>query len=781
MYVKLGLHRLRTIACITAASLLFSACAYPVPASPAPAAESEAENEAEAPAENEAEAPAEEESAETEAADSEGEAAAEEAPENLIENGDFSGPCNWQTYLEGGKATIAVEDGELVTKIEKIGSVGHGVQIYYDGLSLEQGVTYQFDYDVRSTVDRDLTWRFQLNGGDYHAYATAHEEIEASEEMQHFSSTFTMEEATDPAPRLCFNLGFSDEMKEAGLTEDAYGEHEFCLDNLSLIVLDDSGKVVEEKEEADMSGIRVNQVGYLPESTKTAVFADLPENDTTFAVVDAETGEEVFSGKIEGDGGVNPASGEVNATGDFSDVTEPGRYKVITPSGTESYELSIGEDAYDKLILDTFRMLHLQRCGTELDEADAGKYAHPACHMEEAVIYGTEEKIDVSGGWHDAGDYGKYVVPGAKAAVDLMIAYEADPSTVEYLEETAWELDWMLKMQNAEGGVYHKVTGKNFPGFIMPQMETGQWYVCPVSETATADFAAAMAMAARIYGQQDDEAMKASAEKYEEAAVRAFAWLEENGEGKGFYNPEDIVTGEYPDDETEDEYLFAAAALYRLTGDAKYLETVEKYLGRYDYLGDDAGHGLGWVNMAMYAVFELIGSEKLEDDAPELLEQAKEILTEAASRIRDKSGKDPYGIDKGTEFEWGSNLSVANAGMVLMKAHELQPDEGFKAAAQRQLDYLLGANPMNICYVTGEGTAPMQHPHHRPSQAKGEAVPGMLSGGPNSGLQDPLAESVLKEAPPAKCFVDNDQSYSTNEVAIYWNSPLVCLLKMICR
>jgi endoglucanase len=57
----------------------------------------------------------------------------------------------------------------------------------------------------------------------------------------------------------------------------------------------------------------------------------------------------------------------------------------------------------------------------------------------------------------------------------------------------------------------------------------------------------------------------------------------------------------------------------------------------------------------------------------------------------------------------------------------------------------------------------------------------MLSGGPNTGLQDPVAASVLQGMPPAKCFVDNDGSYSTNEVAIYWNSPLVCLLKMICK
>ena len=78
--------------------------------------------------------------------------------------------------------------------------------------------------------------------------------------------------------------------------------------------------------------------------------------------------------------------------------------------------------------------------------------------------------------------------------------------------------------------------------------------------------------------------------------------------------------------------------------------------------------------------------------------------------------------------------------------------------------------------MTGWGTTAPEHPHHRPSQAADSAMPGMLVGGPNSHLEDPYAQNVLSGLAPALCYADNEQSYSTNEVAVYWNSPLIALL-----
>ena len=80
---------------------------------------------------------------------------------------------------------------------------------------------------------------------------------------------------------------------------------------------------------------------------------------------------------------------------------------------------------------------------------------------------------------------------------------------------------------------------------------------------------------------------------------------------------------------------------------------------------------------------------------------------------------------------------------------------------------------MSISYVTGYGSLSPEHVHHRPSYALGKTMAGMLVGGPDKALEDPYAAAVLKDAPPAKCYVDNHASFSTNEITIYWNSPFI--------
>lgn len=134
-------------------------------------------------------------------------------------------------------------------------------------------------------------------------------------------------------------------------------------------------------------------------------------------------------------------------------------------------------------------------------------------------VYGTtDEYIDVSGGWHDAGDYGRYTVPAAKTVADMLYAYQANPALFgddvgipesgngvpDILDEAKYALTWMLKMQDPEtGGVHHKVTCENFPGYVMPEQETGELIVTPVSTTATGDFCGAMALASEFFGESD--------------------------------------------------------------------------------------------------------------------------------------------------------------------------------------------------------------------------------------------------------------------------------------
>ena len=96
--------------------------------------------------------------------------------------------------------------------------------------------------------------------------------------------------------------------------------------------------------------------------------------------------------------------------------------------------------------------------------------------------------------------------------------------------------------------------------------------------------------------------------------------------------------------------------------------------------------------------------------------------------------------------------------------------------AHSQLHYLLGNNPNSKCFVTGFGTDRVMHPHHRPSAAVNSPMPGMLVGGAEPLLLDDVAKRLLNNKAPAKCYIDELDSYSTNEITIYWNSPLVFLL-----
>ncbi|MCM1179769.1 MAG: glycoside hydrolase family 9 protein [Clostridium sp.] len=702
---------------------------------------------------------------------------------NLIQNGDFSnGVDGFFSYCNGGAVEFDVnESGEMQCDISKIGTVEHGVQIYYDGFTMQQGVEYEISFDVHGTIERDFDWRIQLNGGDYHAYAT--NTVTVNEEVQHITETFTMQEASDPAPRLCFNMGYVDSMEEAGIASDSVAEHSVMFDNLSLMAINADG-AVSDSGGVEVPKVKVNQLGYGRKDKKIAVFADLEDGDTAFTVVEADTDKVVFEGELT-EPVQNDNAGEMNCTGDFSELTEAGTYKVVSSKGEESYPFTIDDDIYDDAFANVVKMFYLQRCGQELPADYAGEFNHPQCHNTEAVIYGTDKKLEVSGGWHDAGDYGRYVVAGAKAAADLMLAYEKNPQAFsddmgipesgngvsDLLDEVRYELSWMLKMQNAEnGGVYHKVTCAVFPETVMPQEETDELIVSPISNTATGDFAAVMAMASRIYQDVD----KDFANQCIGAAEQAWRYLEDHKSDQGFKNPGDVVTGEYPDENCTDEILWAAAELCKATDDVIYLEAVKEAYNGMTNLGS-----LGWADVAGYGVYAVLTSEALLLDSSNFAQQLKEAFLKEADNVLSVAEHNPYMVQKEGTYEWGSNMGIANSGMLLCLANEIKSEDKYIESAKNHLNYIFGVNATGYCFVTGEGSLSPESPHHRPSQALNKVMAGMLIGGPDSDLEDPYAKAVLADAPAAKCYVDNVQSYSCNEVTIYWNSPLVYLMAAV--
>ncbi len=671
---------------------------------------------------------------------------------------DDGGTGGFVIYTNGGSCEILNADGALAVDITDCGNLDYANQVYWDGFSLVKDCEYTYSFDISCDIERPVEYRLQLNGGDYHAYLG--EWIPVGPEQQHVSVDWVMWDETDPAPRIAFNMG-----KTPDMNEDP-GPHRILIDNVRLEVKDASGAAPETEEEEAV--ITVDQVGYRPGDEK--VFT-APESigAGSFAVIRDDTGETVFEGELE-ETVFDEASGCSVRTGDFSGLTDSGIYhiEVSGETGTiASASFAVSEDVYDDLLDAAAKMLTMQRCGTALPEEMAGEWAHDECHTGEALIFGTDEKKDVSGGWHDAGDYGRYVVPGAKTAADLFIAASFDGEAAPaLLEEALWELDWMLKMQDEEGGVYHKVTCRNFPGSVMPEEETDELVLSPVSAAATADFAAVMAKTSRVYKDLDPDFAGTALE----AAKKAWSWLEAQDELTGFHNPAEIVTGEYPDEDLSDEYLWAAAELC-LAGEKQLEDNVRKAL---EDLPEDPGPvpGLGWDRMTTYALADLAGEVAPED----IQNLSQSILAGQAQALLEQCETEVYKTGLGTDFPWGSNMSVANNAVSLMLASRLSGDENYEKTAQQMLHYLLGCNGMGMSYVTGFGTVCPQSPHHRPSQAAGSAVPGMLVGGPNSHLEDPYAQGALSGKAPALCYADNDASYSTNEVAIYWNSPLIALL-----
>ncbi|MBD3918523.1 glycoside hydrolase family 9 protein [Paenibacillus sp. PR3] len=537
--------------------------------------------------------------------------------------------------------------------------------------------------------------------------------------------------------------------------------------------------------------IHINQLGFRPKDEKAAIITSQGFHFDSFQLVDADSGEAVYTGKLQGKGvGDGKAdepvldftSGDLVYKADFTSVDKPGSYYVEVPGYGKSYTFTIGTDVYRNVADALLKGLYYQRCGTALEADAAGEYTHDACHLEIATLYEDQSKqLDVTGGWHDAGDYGRYSSPGANAVAFMLMGYELFPQGYKdmksdipqgaigpaVLNEAKYELDWLLKMQDTQsGGVYHKVTNKGFEGFVMPETVHENLYVLPVSPTATGDFAAVMAMASRIYESYDDEYAK----EMLAAAEKAWNWLANNPNAPGFHNPSDVVTGEYGDESASDETFWAAVELYRTTGKSVYHDYVKANYKQQSRMG------LGWADMSGFGTISYaFMDEKLADSSVQ--RALRSAITDNANTLVTQAETNGFGIPvDSSDYYWGSNMGVMQKATVLIIANELQPNYDYLLTAHNLFDYLMGRNALDQSYVTGFGSKPVMNPHHRPSIADGvtDPVPGLVAGGPNAGRQDPTAEAKLPaDVFPMKAYVDDKESYSTNEIAIYWNAPAI--------
>ena len=130
-------------------------------------------------------------------------------------------------------------------------------------------------------------------------------------------------------------------------------------------------------------------------------------------------------------------------------------------------------------------------------------------------------------------------------------------------------------------------------------------------------------------------------------------------------------------------------------------------------------------------------------------------------------------------YEWGSNGTIADNGNLLMMAYDISKDHAYRQMAVEQLNYLLGKNSLNMSFVSGYGYNSPKNVHHRLSEFKNITLNGVLVGGPNNSREDTITSQIGTDIPPAKVYADNYESYSTNEMSIYWNASLIHLISSL--
>lgn len=531
-----------------------------------------------------------------------------------------------------------------------------------------------------------------------------------------------------------------------------------------------------------------NQCGYLQRSDKIVSVQIDDERDRSFQVFSEQRGHSVFEGRLT-DSLVDSASGDSVSLADFSRLTVPGKYRFVT-QGVYSQPFLIGNDVYANPLLLCMRAFYGQRCGCAVDLGDG--YRYTTCHQADAFhsSSGRTGMLPNHGGWHDAGDYGRYMVNSAITTGTLLWAWELYPDVLhslsmripesggklpDYLAEARWNLEWMLSLQDLDGGVWHKQTSERFCGFVMPQNDKLTSYVIgtgasPYKSTcATAGLAAVMAIAARCYGEYD----ATFAALCLAAAKRGWTWAIAHPD-VGFANPPGIETGAYGDTHCHDNIVWASAELWRTTGDRQYEQAFLR--GQHSLTPETSITAPSWSNVAPLAYWAYVLAERKADEAirGRILAQTRAVAQTLLSRRR-SSG---YGttLDP-TDYFWGSNSIAANQSLLLLVANHLQPDRQLVEAALGNLHYLLGRNCFGVSWVTHVGWNPFVHPHHRPSIADQIAAPwpGLLSGGPNAQPGDKVARTLPK-LPPMRMWLDDAMAPSLNEVAINWNAPLVFLL-----
>lgn len=544
-------------------------------------------------------------------------------------------------------------------------------------------------------------------------------------------------------------------------------------------------RVTSPDTEISAAPIKVNQVGYMQAGEKYALVSGYynelgAQEGTPFEVKRASDGSVVYNGELTLVKAYDPLSGEKVLKADFTQLREAGDYYVSVegvPQSSVSFE--IGNGVYGGLLNDVQKFFYYQRANVDLDAQHAGEYAREGKHkQDQALPLQSNPSVtkDVYGGWWDAGDTGKYVTAGATAVSDLLWAYETYPNVFEdgqlnipesgngipdLLDEIKFETDFFLKMQDpATGGFYAYVNREPVPERFVMDGE-GSSSVIPTVQTANT--VGALAHAAIVF--RSEPSLEGYADQLLEAAEKGWAYLEQH--------PEYIAQpdGPYNDDKDQNDRFYAAAALYRATGDSRYDDYVKAHYEEFEtvFKATDFSHGINGMEMIGY--YHYLSAPQADAQVREWFASRYAIWREAALDVALNKAVWRNSTNEG--FYWGANSNVASMPMSLAIGSRILGtfDEANLQAAAGNLNYLLGINPLQLSYITGYGENRIRITHHEIFMRDFivEMPNGYMVGGPNN----------WKAKFPAKAYNPSTIDWETNEQALNYNSPLIFLTAML--
>lgn len=573
---------------------------------------------------------------------------------------------------------------------------------------------------------------------------------------------------------------------DPALGMDPYNAKAIVLDKVNLnpfCVWINQLKLTSTDKEKAYPAVKLNQAGFLEASEKYAYVSGFEDEfkasvGTQFQVKRVSDNVVAYSGQLALVKDYDSDSGEKVLKAVFTDLKQPGEYYItVNADGIDkSIKFKIGNDVYKPILTDASRYFYYQRSGTDLIEKYCPDYPRKdRTTLDSVAIFDSNPAVtrDVSKGWFDAGDLGKYVSTGSGTLINLFWSYEMFPEVYsdsqfnipesgngipDILDESRWELEWILKMQDAtSGGFYARVQSDddgNITKRIIKDKEGSTTNIRPTEDTACA--AAALAHASIVYSKYDS----AFALKCLNAAKSAWTYLEQN--------PNNIKSpnGPYNTDSDISSRLLAAATMYRVTGEAKYNNY---FVANYSKSKDTYENATGdWVGNWNFAFFSYMKANNRNSDAENWFKTEFNIwLNNKIERYKNSAWGNAL---VNGNYYWGSNNQIIGMCMEALLGSKLlgTNTDTINNMAFSSLNWILGANPMRKSFVSGYGEDCIKTVFATfNSDGKQGIAKGFMPLGPNR------YQGVGLSNFPTKCYLDSADEWTTNEHAVGSNSTLV--------